>query len=132
MPAQTQPVASRIPATVLLAIALLLGIGVAIGGYLAGRGVILARLADRFVTVKGVAEIDARANLAIYPVSFVVTTDDLAAGKRASTSRSPRPARSSPAAASPTATSRPRASRSATASPTAIAPRARARPRAMC
>lgn len=81
MPAPNQTAASRIPATILLAIALLLAIGIAFGGYLAGRGVILARLADRFVTVKGVAEIDARANLAIYPVSFVVTTDDLAAGK---------------------------------------------------
>jgi hypothetical protein len=81
MPAPSQSAASRLPATILLAVALLLAAGFAVGGYLAGRGVILARLADRFVTVKGVAEIDARANLAIYPVSFVVTSDDLAAGK---------------------------------------------------
>jgi hypothetical protein len=81
MPSADAPRPPRFSAAVLLALAVLVAAGFAGGGYLAGRGVIMARLADRFVTVKGVAEIDARANLAIYPITFTITTDDLAAGK---------------------------------------------------
>lgn len=58
----------------------LLAAGCAIGGFLAGRGVILSRLEDRFVTVKGVAEADARADLATLPIRFSVTAADLKAG----------------------------------------------------
>ncbi|MFO0996017.1 MAG: SIMPL domain-containing protein [Alphaproteobacteria bacterium] len=58
----------------------LLAIGCGVGGFLAGRGVILSRLEDRFVTVKGVAEADARADLAILPIRFSVTASDLKAG----------------------------------------------------
>jgi uncharacterized protein len=81
MPSPDHANPTRFSAAVLLAIAILVAVGFAGGGYLAGRGVIMARLADRFVTVKGVAEIDARANLAIYPITFTITTDDLGAGK---------------------------------------------------
>ncbi len=65
----------------LLAAALLAG-GFTAGGYLAGRAVLQARREDRVVTVKGVAELEARANLAIYPLRFSVTAGDLVAGKR--------------------------------------------------
>ena len=35
------------------------------------------RAADRFVTVKGVSERDVRADLALWPLRFVATNDDL-------------------------------------------------------
>jgi len=44
--------------------AVLLAIGIALGGWLAGRGFVASRTADRFVTVKGVAERDVQADLA--------------------------------------------------------------------
>jgi hypothetical protein len=64
-----------------LATALLLAAGLVAAGFLAGRGVIQARLQERSVTVKGVAEIEARADLATYPLRFTVTGADLAAAK---------------------------------------------------
>lgn len=64
---------SRVVAAVVIAF------GVAAAGWLAGRGVGAARLTDRYVTVKGVAERDVEADLAIWPIRFVATGDDLAA-----------------------------------------------------
>ncbi len=57
--------------------ALLLAAGIAAGGYLAGAGVARARTVDRAVTVKGVAEREAKADLAIWPLRLVATDDDL-------------------------------------------------------
>jgi len=61
--------------------ALIVGTALVLGGYLAGRGVVEARLNDRSVTVKGVAEMEARAALATFPVRFTVTGGDLTAVK---------------------------------------------------
>ncbi|MES2524287.1 MAG: SIMPL domain-containing protein [Gemmatimonadota bacterium] len=58
-------------------VALLLAAGIAGGGYLAGDGVARARTGDRTVTVRGVAEREAKADLAIWPLRLVVTDDDL-------------------------------------------------------
>lgn len=63
---------------VLLATALLLSLGIAAGGYLAGTQVARMRLADRVVSVKGLAEREVRADLAIWPLRFVATGNDLA------------------------------------------------------
>lgn len=63
--------------------ALLLGTGIAVGGYLAGAGVVRARTSDRTVSVRGVSEREAKADLAIWPLRLVVTDEDLA---RANTS----------------------------------------------
>lgn len=60
--------------------ALLLGIGGVGAGYLAGRGVLLSRLENRYVTVKGVAEMEMKADLATLPIRFSVTAADLKAG----------------------------------------------------
>ncbi|WP_119459497.1 SIMPL domain-containing protein [Rhodospirillaceae bacterium SYSU D60014] len=57
--------------------AVLIAAGLAAGGYLAGRGVAASRLDDRFVTVKGVAEIEAAADLATYPLRVTMTGGDL-------------------------------------------------------
>jgi hypothetical protein len=57
--------------------AALLAVGVAAGGWFAGRGLMEARSEDRFVTVKGVAEREVQADLALWPMQFVVADDDL-------------------------------------------------------
>ncbi len=59
-----------------LAIGVLLAASIAAGGYLAGRGVLLSRLQERYVTVKGVAELELKANLAVMPLRFTVTASD--------------------------------------------------------
>ncbi len=57
--------------------ALVLAAGIAAGGFLAGSGFARLRTADRTVSVKGVAEREAKADLAIWPLRLVVTDDDL-------------------------------------------------------
>ena len=57
--------------------ALVLAAGIAGGGFLAGSGFARMRTADRTVSVKGVAEREAKADLAIWPLRLVVTDDDL-------------------------------------------------------
>ncbi len=58
--------------------ALLVGIGLSLGGYFIGQGFIQGRLNDRFVTVRGLAETAVQADLAIWPMRFVATGDNLA------------------------------------------------------
>jgi uncharacterized protein len=58
-------------------IAAILAVGIILGGWLAGRGFVAARTAERFVTVKGVAERIVDADLGLWPLRFVVTDDDL-------------------------------------------------------
>ena len=49
----------------------ILAVGVALAGLLAGNGFARARAGDRFVTVKGVSEREVRADLAIWPLHLV-------------------------------------------------------------
>jgi len=58
---------------------LLLAIGLAVAGYGVGRGFVEARALDRSVEVKGLAEREAPADTAIWPLQFVVAGDDLEA-----------------------------------------------------
>lgn len=55
--------------------------GTAAGGYLAGQGVLLSRLQDRYVTVKGVAEAELKADLAVLPLRFTLTAGDVRDGQ---------------------------------------------------
>ncbi|MBL0940976.1 MAG: SIMPL domain-containing protein [Gemmatimonadaceae bacterium] len=64
------------PRLALLAAALL-AIGLIAGGAFIGSGFTRFRTGDRVVTVKGVAEREAKADLAIWPLRLVVTDDDL-------------------------------------------------------
>lgn len=56
---------------------IILALGIALGGLLAGHGVVRAKGADRYVTVKGVAEREAVADLAVWPLRIVAASDDL-------------------------------------------------------
>ena len=60
--------------------ALVLAAGSVVAGYLAGKGVLMSRLEDRYVTVKGVAEMETQADLATLPIRFSITAGDLKAG----------------------------------------------------
>ena len=63
--------------------ALPLAIEIAVAGWFVGDGFVKGRSADRFVTVKGVSERDVQADVALWPLRFVATDDDL--GKAQST-----------------------------------------------
>jgi len=58
--------------------ALILAIGIVVGGALVGNGFAHARSGDRYVTVKGVAEEQVKADLAIWPLRIVAADNDLA------------------------------------------------------
>jgi hypothetical protein len=51
--------------------------GLALAGWFTGRGLLLARAADRFVSVNGLAEREVAADLVLWPLVFSVTADDL-------------------------------------------------------
>jgi hypothetical protein len=55
---------------------------VALGGWFAGEGLRSRRAGDRYVSVKGLAEREVRADLALWPLRFVATGDDLAEVRR--------------------------------------------------
>lgn len=59
-----------------LIIGLLLGAGAALGGYFIGNGFYEAR-SERYVTVKGLAERDVRADLALWKISYTASGADL-------------------------------------------------------
>lgn len=65
-----------------LAMAALLAIGLALGGWLIGHGFVQARSGDRFVTVKGLAERDVVADMALWPLRFVAAGNDLGAAQQ--------------------------------------------------
>ncbi len=58
--------------------ALLVGAGITAAGWLIGDGFRAGRSAERIVTVKGLAEREAKADLALWPMRFVATSDQLA------------------------------------------------------
>jgi hypothetical protein len=58
-------------------VVLLIVLGLAAAGGLIGRGFTQARLGDRFVTVRGVAEQEVKADLALWPIQFSAADDDL-------------------------------------------------------
>lgn len=57
---------------------LILAIGVTAGGLMVGFGIGRARMSDRFVTVKGISEREAQADLAIWPLNLSAASNDLA------------------------------------------------------
>ena len=68
--------------------ALVLASGLALAGWFVGDGIVSSRRADRYVTVKGVSEREVKADIALWPLGFVATHDDLStAQKQAETSK---------------------------------------------
>jgi uncharacterized protein len=61
-----------------LASAGILAIGMIAGGYLLGNGLVRAKDADRSVTVRGLAERDVTADLAIWTIAYSAQAEDLA------------------------------------------------------
>jgi hypothetical protein len=57
--------------------AAVLGAGIALGGWFIGHGWTAARTVDRYVSVKGVAEREVTADLALWPFQIVATGNDL-------------------------------------------------------
>ena len=57
--------------------AVILGLGIAVAGWFVGEGFFKGRAAERYVTVKGVSERDVQADVALWPIHFVATNDDL-------------------------------------------------------
>jgi len=57
--------------------AVVVGAGLALGGYFVGDGLYAARASERYVTVKGLAEREVPANLAMWPLVFTTAADDL-------------------------------------------------------
>jgi hypothetical protein len=70
---------SWLPAWAVLAGALILGLGLVGAGFLVGRGFERGRSADRYVTVKGLAETFVVADLAVWPLRITATGDELGA-----------------------------------------------------
>jgi uncharacterized protein len=64
---------------ILLIAALILGIAIIAGGYLLGDGLRRARMADRAVTMRGLAERNVTANLATWSLNFQASGTDAAA-----------------------------------------------------
>jgi hypothetical protein len=69
----------RAPAWALLLAAVILGLGLVGAGFLVGRGFERGRSADRYVTVKGLAETFVSADLAVWPLRITATGDELGA-----------------------------------------------------
>ncbi len=63
--------------------AVVLSLAIVIASIIASVSFVSSRRADRFVTVKGVAERDVEADLALWPLSVARTDNDLGAAQRA-------------------------------------------------
>lgn len=55
----------------------MLALGIVIAGYFVGDALVQARSSDRKVSVRGLAEREVPANLALWPIVFTVTSNDL-------------------------------------------------------
>ena len=66
--------------TILIATAIL-GTSIMVGGYLLGDGLLRARMADRSVTVRGLAEREVTADLATWTISYSARSSDLSAAQ---------------------------------------------------
>jgi hypothetical protein len=67
----------RLSAWALIVAAAIGAAGLAVAGWFVGEGLLAVRSADRFVTVKGVAEREVKADLALWPLRFVATSNRL-------------------------------------------------------
>ena len=66
----------------LVAAAAIVAIGLGVGGFMTGDGLVRAKMADRTVTVRGLAERDVLADLAVWTLSYSSTATNLAAAQQ--------------------------------------------------
>jgi hypothetical protein len=64
-----------------VAAALVLALGLGVAGFLVGDGFARGRRNDRYVEVKGLAEREVAADLALWPLRYAVSADDLSAAQ---------------------------------------------------
>jgi hypothetical protein len=64
-----------------LTAATVLALGIVLGGFFIGNGFARGRSADRYVEVKGLSEREVTANLALWPLRFAASDNDLAAAQ---------------------------------------------------
>jgi hypothetical protein len=64
-----------------IAAAVILAVGIFLAGAMIGGGFKAGRTADRFVTVKGIAEREVEADLALWPLQIVTADNDLSAAQ---------------------------------------------------
>ena len=69
------------PADRSLASAVMMALGLALGGWFIGHGFASGRASDRYVEVKGLAEREVTADLALWPLRYVSTGNDLTAAQ---------------------------------------------------
>lgn len=65
-----------------IAAAAILAVGAFLGALAIGQGLRHLRTGDRYVTVKGVAEQEVEADLALWPIRFTAADDDLATAQK--------------------------------------------------
>jgi uncharacterized protein len=63
----------------LVALGCLIAIGLIVGGWALGEQIKAVRLGDRYVSVRGLAERTVKSDLAIWPINYTETGDDLSA-----------------------------------------------------
>lgn len=80
-PSPATPFWRRPQTQALLAASGILAIGIIAGGYLLGDGLTRARMADRSVTVRGLAERDVMADLATWTISYSASARDLSSAQ---------------------------------------------------
>ncbi len=65
----------------IVAASAVLSVGIGVGGFMTGDGLVRAKMADRTVTVRGLAEHDVVADLATWTLSYSSTAGDLASAQ---------------------------------------------------
>ena len=80
-PSPATPFWRRPQTQALLAASGILAVGMIAGGYLLGDGLTRARMADRSVTVRGLAERDVMADLATWTISYSASAGDLSSAQ---------------------------------------------------
>lgn len=74
----TSPSDAKPSSTALLISSLFVSVGLVAGGYFTGDGLLRAKMADRYVTVRGLSERDVQADLATWTLAYSAQGHDLA------------------------------------------------------